>query len=198
VIVKEYSGIRVENDLSIELIPEEKSPGLRTAPAIYFIEILREDPVQAPQLPPKSRLLSVNKATSLITEAQSLMEQGSYAGALDHFHEALQAAPLSSLKIRALAKIAEISKPESLTYLTPYCRDTEPVLWNYRPPSEELQNAAFRAFLAISAEVAREDKPKALRMLKFALRRNGEGELRDEVAKRLADLGVQVADERNP
>ena len=42
-IVHEFSGIRVKNDLALELVPKQPDPDAHHAPVINFVEVIRED-----------------------------------------------------------------------------------------------------------------------------------------------------------
>jgi len=50
-VVKEFKGIRVENDLVLELVPKSAEPQVNQAPIINFIEVIREDAGEIASLP---------------------------------------------------------------------------------------------------------------------------------------------------
>jgi len=139
---------------------------MANAPIINFIEVMRED--RAVDLE-RRKALSPGKVAVLLDEAEGEFRRGNYNKALAKFHLILDVAPSEHFKQRALEGMAAIGSLESLSRITKYCRDVEPILWNYKEPDTELKNSALKVFIAVANNIAKSDKQKAIRMLNYAL-----------------------------
>ncbi|UCE04661.1 MAG: PQQ-binding-like beta-propeller repeat protein [bacterium] len=193
-IIKEFNGIKVENILTLVFSSEQENPTIAEAPLINFIEVIREDAaeisVEHKYVPPITNI----EAKSLLTSAESELNKKNLEKALEKYHTVLDAAPTVELKKDALEGMANIQSPESLTKLARYCRDLDPILWNYRAPDTELKNSATKVYIGIANNIARSDKQRAIRMLNHALTITSQ-DTRKQVVTSLQTLGIDVIDE---
>lgn len=168
-LIKEFKGIKVENVLLIEMTSKEKNPTLSQAPMMNFIEVIREDVAESPEDLKPARLMTINRADALLREASWELSYRNYKKAMEKYHEVLDAAPTLKLKRQAIRGMAAIGSPESLSRLARYCRDLDPILWNYKDPDLELLNNAALALIAIANNTAKQDKERAVKILNNAL-----------------------------
>lgn len=192
-LIKEFKGINVENILSVELIPKDSNPTMSQAPIINFIEVLREDVAKISEI--SEPLLSITKsyAEALLKEAKTEFVKKNYANSLDKYHIVLDAAPSVNLKQMALEGMASIGSPDSLSRIAAYCKDTAPILWNYKEPKQELNNKAAEVLIAIAANTAKSDKQKAIKMFKNALA-NANEKTYKKAFESLKNLDVKLDD----
>lgn len=192
-LIKEFNGINVENILSVELIPKDSNPTMSQAPIINFIEVLREDVAKISEISEPLLSITRNYAEALLKEARAEFVKKNYANSLDKYHIVLDAAPSVNLKQKALEGMASIGSPDSLSRIAAYCRDTAPILWNYKEPKQELNNKAAEVLIAIAANTAKKDKQKAIKMFKNALV-NASDDTYKKVIETLKKLGVKLDD----
>jgi len=188
-IIKEFHGINVENNLTIELTSKEESPSIDQAPVINFIEVLREDEGQ--ETAKSVRPISKNRAESLLQEADIELSRKRYGRALEKYHTVFDASSIISFKQWALEGMVVIGSPKSLNKIARYCRDTEPILWNYREPNPVLKNSATKVFIAVANTIAKTDKQKAVKMLNYALS-IANFDNRKQVVASLKRLGIEI------
>ncbi|TEU03523.1 MAG: methyltransferase domain-containing protein, partial [Candidatus Aminicenantes bacterium] len=190
-VIKEFKGIHVENVLTIELSLKKENPTIGEAPLINFIEINREDVDKDLETVKPVRSITKNRAESLLQEADIELSRKRYGKALDKYHAVFDASPIISFKQWALEGMAVIGSPKSLTRIARYCRDTEPILWNYNEPNPVLKNSATRVFIAVANNTAKIDKQKAVKMLNYALS-IANFENRKQVLASLERLGIEI------
>lgn len=193
-VIKELREIKVDNFLELEFIAKNEDPDMSEAPLVNFIELTRDDleSIKTAKLPEP---ITVNAAKVMLRTAESAMEKKEYETALEKYHTVLDAAPSKDLKLLALEGLETIKSSKSLGGLAKYCRDDDPILWNYQGPDQDLQNSAFKVFIAIANEIAQSDKAKAARMLKYALKVQDET-LHKQVVGNLKELGFVIEDEK--
>ncbi|MCK4646878.1 MAG: PQQ-binding-like beta-propeller repeat protein, partial [Candidatus Aminicenantes bacterium] len=191
-VIKEFKGIDVENVLTIELTSKEMNPTVDQAPIINFIEVIRED---VPEAAVPARPVSRSKAETSLRKARLELGKNNFKKALELYHAVFDTAPTVSQKSRALEGMAAVGSSESLGRIARYCRDTEPILWNYKKPNPMLKNNATKVFIAVANNFARTDKQKAVKMLNHALKiANLEG--RRQVVASLKQLGIEIYGEK--
>ncbi len=190
-VVKVFKGTPVKNTLIVEFLTGNDSPNLQQAPVVNFIEIVREGEQRAEKVKKPVRILNEDMTRALVQQARTDLSRSNHAEALDKFHAVLDGAVSEDMILKALEGISAIKSRKSLSRLVRYCRDTAPILWNYREPADELKNAATGAFVAIALQTAKTDEDKAVRMLKYALTIVPE-KSRNDVIKNLQKLGVAV------
>lgn len=143
-IIKEFKGIDVEDILSIELIPETFINEVSKAPVINFIEVIRED------APEKKSILVADEA-------------------LNKYHKILKESTGKGLKIKALEGMEAIASIKSLPEIKKYCKNPDPIMWDYKEPDLEVVDAAIKVFIAIANNLVNEDKEKAEKMLAHSI-----------------------------
>ena len=168
-VVKEFRRVHVESNLLIELSSKKADPTLEGAPLINFIEAEREDAEE--QLRPAKPVtpISASRAESLLQQADQELSWRRYERALDKYHTVFDASSSISMQQWALEGMAVVGSPKSLSRIARFCRDTEPILWNYQEPNPVLKNSATKVFIAVANNTAKTDKQKAVRMLNYAL-----------------------------
>ena len=191
-IIQEYNHIPVQNNLVIEFSSGKKTAQLSEAPLINFIEVIREDSTGATPLVRHARTMSENKARTLLARAKRLLDENNNEKALQLYNQVFDAVSLHSLKIKALHGMARIGSPSSLRKIAPYCKDTAPILWDYAPPDSQLSAEAIKVHIAIAKNIAKTDRAKAIRMLKYDLNLVNKSDLRFSVIARLKYLGVDT------
>ncbi len=188
-VIKEFQGINVKNNLTIELSSKEENLSLDHAPVINFIEVLRED--EEMEIEKQGRPMAKNRAETLLQEADIELSRRRYGRALEKYHAVFDASSVISFKQWALEGMAAVGSPKSLNRIARYCRDTEPILWNYKEPNPILKNSATKVFIAVANNTAKTDKPKAVQMLNYALS-IANFENRKQVVSSLKRLGVEI------
>jgi tetratricopeptide (TPR) repeat protein len=163
------------------------------APLINFIELTRDD-IEIAESEKLPNLIKANEAREMLRAAEIELERKEYEAALTKYHMVLDAAPSSDLKQLALKGMESIKSSKSLSRLAKYCRDDDPILWNYQEPDPELQNSAYRVFIAIANDTAESNRDKAIRMLKQALKVQDKN-LYEQVASSLKKLDVVIEGE---
>jgi len=177
-LVKEFKNIPVLNTLKLELRSNQSTPSESEAALINFIEIIRQDPIIIAEA--KNNQISDAEANKLLKKAKGPGLEKTEA--LACFHNVLEAAQKDELKIRALEGMREIADPSSLTRISRYIRDTEPVLSEYQEINVELKDLAVEVYIAIALKES--DKQITERMLQYALAFSSE-EMKASIEKRL-------------
>ncbi|TET23246.1 MAG: methyltransferase domain-containing protein, partial [Candidatus Aminicenantes bacterium] len=193
VVIKEFNGIKVENVLAVELVSKDSNPTISQAPIINFIEVLREDVAKISEISEPLSPITKSYAEALLKEAKTEFIKKNYTNSLDKYHIVLDAAPSVNLKQQALEGMASIGSPDSLSRIAAYCRDTAPILWNYKEPKQELNNKAAEVLIAIAANTAKSDKQKAIKMFKNALA-NANEKTYKKAFESLKNLDVKLDD----
>lgn len=187
-IIKEFPGISVAHMLRIELIPQSEKPNLKNAPIINFIQAVREDNLSiAPRAGQEKAVLSPGECRRLLTKAQALLSENKKQEALNLIYSILEQSSQKSFKKEALKRIAAIADPHSLPFIAPFCRNTDPIIRDYRDLDQDLKKSATRAFIAIADRIAKKDREKSFRMLNRAMAFTSPDDLAtmEEIASRL-------------
>lgn len=190
-VIKEFKGIRVKNVLTIELTSKETNPTMDQAPIINFIEVIREDVEESLESAKPVSPITRNYAETLLQEAKMEFGKKKYEKALEKYHAVFDAVPAVKLKRLALEGMAAIGSPKSLSRIARFCRDTDPILWNYKKPNPVLKNSATKVFIAVANNTTKTNKQKAIKMLNHALT-IANFESRKEVVASLKKLGVEI------
>ncbi|MBA7565518.1 Outer membrane protein assembly factor BamB [subsurface metagenome] len=164
-IVKEFKNIPVDNILKVVMRSKKSTLTASEAPLINYIEIIRQDPIQITEIQKKP--ISETYAIKLLETAKDPDLEKTKA--LVYLHNVLNAAQTNDLKYQALEGMKKIADPSSLTQISCYIRDTDPVLSEYQETSEELKNLAAEVYVAIAGNLMLTDKQKGARMLQYAL-----------------------------
>ena len=167
-VIKEFRNIRVDNTLLIEFSSKEDDPSLQEAPLINFIEVQSED-VEPSKTARPVRPISMSRAESLLQQADQELSWKRYERALERYHAVFDASSAISMKQWALEGMAAVGSPKSLSRIVPFCRDTDPILWDYKEPNPVLRNSAVKVFITVANTTAKTDKQKAVKMLNYAL-----------------------------
>lgn len=168
-LIREFKGIEVKDVLAIEFSSKEENPTLDQAPIVNFIEVIREDSGESAEDTKPVPPMAFKRADVLLREASLEFSLRNPEKALAKYHDVLDAAPSMRFKRQAMKGLADIGSPKSLSRLARYCRDVDPILWNYKDPDLELQSNAAMALIAIANNTAKQDKEKAVKILKNAL-----------------------------
>ncbi|MBL7084302.1 MAG: hypothetical protein ISS41_11835, partial [Candidatus Aminicenantes bacterium] len=190
-VIKEFKGIKVQNILTIELSLNEKNTTIDQAPIINFIEVIREDDDEGLKGKKPVRPITRGFAETLLQEAKAELDKKQFDKALEMYHRVFDASSSINLKRRALEGMATIGSAESLSRITRFCRDTEPILWNYKRPSPILKNSATKVLIAVANNTTKTDKQKAIKMLNYALK-IASFENRKKIVGSLKKLGVEI------
>ncbi len=192
-VVKVFNGVEVAGNLKVELIPKAPKPTAAQAPVINYIEAVAEDVAQLVARTPKAaKSIPEDQAKPLLNAAKAKLDGKDRAGALRAYHEVFDGASSLPLKVAALAGMAAIGSPESLGRIAGYCKDVAPILRNYQDVPVELHSAATGVYTAIASNIASDDKPKALRMLRQAMEWTRSLDARQRVVGGFDGLGVQI------
>jgi len=192
-VVKEFRNIKVENVLKVEFLSKEGSPTLRQTPLVNFIEIIREDGAQDSDAEKPAGRMTISTAQTFLRDAKMELNRKKPERALEKYHAVLDAAPSVSLKLQALEGMKAIGSPLSLNKIARYCRDIDPILWNYKEPDSKLRYNAAEVLIAIANNTAKENKQRAINILNNALAVANALNAERERQRRLAE--VTPADE---
>ena len=97
-----------------------------------FIEIIREDGTQDSDAEKPAGRMTFSTAQTFLRDAKMELNRKKTERALEKYHAVLDAAPSVSLKLQALEGMKAIRSPLSLNKIARYCRDVDPILWNYK------------------------------------------------------------------
>jgi malectin (di-glucose binding ER protein) len=189
VVIEEFSGIKVENGLMVELVPKNASPTIAQAPILNTIQAIREDAEASEPI----KLLAKDEAESLLKTAKTEMDKKKALGA---YHAVFDAAPSADMKVQALEGMAAVGSPESLSRIARYCRTIEPILWNYKAPDAEVQDSAIKVCIAIANKMIEADKDRATVLLQSAIAVVSKEDTRQQIVDSLAALGIEVAENK--
>jgi outer membrane protein assembly factor BamB len=189
-VIKEFSGISVNNRLSLAFIPETTPPEMDQAPVINFIEIIREDAPAGPEPSHKEVSLNREEAAIVLAQASKELEGNQITEALEKYHMVLNSRISKRNKIKALEGMETIASIRSLPEIKHYCQSLDPVMWDYQEPDQELIDAAVKVYIAIARTVAKENKNLAIEMLNQALSLTTDVTARKRAVHTLSDLGV--------
>jgi outer membrane protein assembly factor BamB len=191
-VIKEFKGINVEDNLTVEFIPKTPNPSMTQAPLINFIEVIREDVAEVSEAPEPVKPIEASEAEAKLKAAKADLDRKNYEIALKMYHTVLDAAPSVELKLQALEGMADVGSPESLSRIERYCRDISPILWDYEVPDPKLTDAAILVYAAIASNMSDVDRQKAIKMLEHALAMVSGLEARQQVVTELEDLSMEV------
>lgn len=190
-IIKEIKGVAVENVVTIELVSASANPDINQAPAINFIEIIREDAPKPTEPAKDKNLLNTSQIQNLLVQAKEELGQKEFDKSLEKYQTVLNN-PTSSknYKIEALEGMRAIGSTKSLPAIKKYLQKLNPIMWNYKEPDEELINASVKVYLAVANNLGQREREKAINMLNrsFSLTRNLA--LRYIAIQNLKDLGT--------
>ncbi|MFC2156909.1 PQQ-binding-like beta-propeller repeat protein [Acidobacteriota bacterium] len=167
VVLKEFSGVPVENLLRIELVPAAQNPELDQAPLINFIQVERED---FPSPEKSAEVMSTRVAQDQLRKAQILLADDQTETALEVFHSVLDVSQDKQSKIRALRGMTRIASPASLEKIADYCRNVAPIIRDYKDQDQDLRKEATNVFLAIADRILETNRKMAIRMLDRAMK----------------------------
>ena len=98
VVIKEFSNIKVENNLKIEFAAKSSHPKVEQAPIINFIEIIREDISTIAETESAKPFLENSKINKYLQTAKIELANKNYEKALDLYHVAFDATSSLPLK----------------------------------------------------------------------------------------------------
>jgi len=192
-VVKVLNGVEVAGNLKVELIPKAPKPTAAQAPVINYIEAVAEDVAQQVARTPKTdKSLPEGQAKSLLNAAKTKLGQKDLAGALRVYHEVFDGASSVPMRVAALEGMGAIGSPKSLGRIASYCKNVAPILRDYQDVPAELHSAATDVYTAIASNVASDDRPKALRMLRQAMKLTRSLAARQRTVGCFDRLGVQI------
>jgi len=195
-LIKEFNGIKVENNLMVELVPKTPHRGQETnttqAPMLNFIEAIREDVGKITESPETIKPLKGSDAENLLKSAKAELNKKNYETALEIYHTVFDGTDSAEFKLQALKGMADIGSPKSLSRIAKYYKDTSPILWDYRLPSPELIASAGKVYAAIANNMTKVDEQRAIKMLNHALAIASGLDTHQQLVDSLENLGVEV------
>ncbi|MFC2125744.1 malectin domain-containing carbohydrate-binding protein, partial [Bacteroidota bacterium] len=157
VLIKEFKGINVVNNLLLELVPEITDPEVNQAPVINFIEVIREDTPGTSEPSEEDRIIYAGEAKKILVNAGIEYEDKDFENALNKYHMVLQGSTIKELKMNALEGMEKIASHKSLPVIKKYCQKLDPIMWDYKEPDQELLDAADRVYTAIASNLPKEE-----------------------------------------
>ena len=149
-LIKEFKGINVVNNLSLELVPEKLNPEVSQAPVINFIEVIREDTPGKSEPSEEIRIITASEAAKMLENAGKEYDDKDFENALSKYHMVLKASTMKEFKMKAFEGMEAIASVQSLPEIKKYCQNLDPIMWDYKEPDQELVDAANRVFDAIA------------------------------------------------
>jgi len=189
-VIKEIKGVNVTNFLKLELVPANANPDFKNAPAINFIEVMREDKSGSGEPFIAKEQLSISQIQNLLAQAKEELGKNNLDGSREKLEIVLNSkASTKNDKLEALANLKVIGSSKSLPAIKKYLQKLNPVMWNYKEPDGELTDAAVKVYLAIATKLGDEKDNSAVNMINrtFSLTRNFD--IRYTAIKELKDLG---------
>jgi len=163
-LIEEFKGIKVDDNLVVELVPKALSPTMTQAPIINFIEIIRDDVAEV-DTAQTIRVLDNGEAQSMLASAQKELEEGNKEAALEKFHSVFDAASSLVHRKQALKGMAAIGDFSSISRIAVYCNKPSSNVWDYyEVPDPELRTDALKVYEAITMNMKEIDEQKAVRM----------------------------------
>ncbi len=190
VVIKEFKGIEVENDLMLELVSDKTAPKMDEAPVINFVEIVREEDEVVFKIEDKGFVLSGTNFNGLLKKGDKERLAGDNETALDLYHRVFKQSPSTKTKEKALKGMAAIGSPESLPVIENTVRQTSPIYWDYKEPDPAFIDEAISVYVAIANNLAPSNPKKAKIMLANAAEVANGFDLKDEILENLVSLGV--------
>jgi len=148
-VIKEFKGIAVEENLSVELIPAVSDPDMEQSPVINFIEVIREDTPAQPEPSEAVKVIYLTEAKKLLQEAEKARGMKKYEDALTKYHRVLEGGTAKEIKLKALEGMESIAHEKSLPVIKKYCQNLDPIMWDYKEPDQEVVEAADKVYMAI-------------------------------------------------
>lgn len=189
VVIKEFRGIPVESQLRLELVPRGFNPEFEEAPVINFMEIIREDTTAAAKNVVPGIQLKPNERLQYFQQAEAQFAQKNFEAALKNYHVILQSNPAPEMRQKVLSRLAVIGSPGSLPHIEKYLRISNPIFWDYQPPTNELIDQVVAVYLAIAKNLAPENPAKAEAMLTKAAELATDFSLSDRIVAALMQFG---------
>ena len=84
------------------------------------------------------------------------MNNKDFEMALNRYHRVLKGTDSENFRMKALEGMESIASPQSLPEIKKYCQKLDPIMWDYKEPSDEIVDAANRVYLAITKNLAKE------------------------------------------
>jgi hypothetical protein len=190
VVVKEFKGVMVKDNLLVEFVSDVSTPTALEAPVLNFIKAVRDDKGSLAKTSTKP--MDKGRIEELLREAKMNMDNGNKEKALEIYHTVFDAAPSMELKQLALEGMSSIGSPKSLSRIASYCRDKDPIMWDYKSPDPKIKDEAIKVCVAIAKNVAKSDKEKAIDMLESVMNVVEESDTRQQITDSLEDLGVKI------
>jgi len=148
-LIKEFKGVHVEDNLSLELITKIEDPDIDQSAVINFIEVIREDIPEQPEPSEGVKAIYFTEAKKLLEEADKAFVMKDYDNALMKYHRVLEGSVAKEIKIRALEGMENLANDKSLPVIKKYCQNLDPIMWDYKEPDQEVVDAADRVYAAI-------------------------------------------------
>ncbi|MQY77941.1 MAG: hypothetical protein GH151_01905, partial [Bacteroidetes bacterium] len=189
-VIKEFEGVEVEDILKIELVPGIPNPEISHSPVINFIEVIREDITEKPEISEDVIILKPDETKKLLAQADEERNNKDFDMALEKYHTVLKGAPLKNDKMKALKGMEKIASTRSLLAIRKYCQKLNSIMWDYKEPDQELVDAAVRVYIAIARKLPEENKDRAIKMLNHSFSLTKNFTLRYLAISGLKDLGT--------
>jgi len=157
IVIKEFKGIHVVNNLSLELVPEITDSKVNQAPVISFIEVIREDTLRKSEVAEENRIIYASEAKKMLENAGKEYDEKDFENALNTYHMVLKGSAIKEFKMQALEGMERIASYKSLPVIKKYCQKLDPIMWDYKEPNQELVDAADRVYTAIVSNLANEE-----------------------------------------
>ena len=125
-VIREFKGVQVENNLSLELIPAIADADINQSPVINFIEVIREDIPKETDSSEKIKDIYLTEAKELLLEADKSCESKDVENALVKYHQVLEGSVSQKYKLRALEGMENLANEKSLPVIKKYCQNLDP------------------------------------------------------------------------
>jgi hypothetical protein len=169
-VIKEFTGIKVKDVLTVELDPKHEIPGLEEVPVIHYLEVIREDVENLPAATRGHTGSAVNQAKASLDAAKARLDRGDRDGALGLYCNVLMGDSSKGNKGKALDAMADLADPKILPHLVEFWQSSSSILSGYKPADPELLNGSVRVCLAVAGRLAGSDKSQAMDALDSTLR----------------------------
>jgi outer membrane protein assembly factor BamB len=189
-VIKEFKGVEVKDILKIELVPDIPNPEINNSPVINFIEVIREDITEKPEISEDVILLEPVEAEKILAQADIERNNNDFDIALEKYHMVLKGTDSKEIKIKALEGMGIIASTRSLSEIKKYCQKLDPIMWDYKEPDQELVDAVIDVYIAIANNLVNEDKERAIKMLNHTFSLTRDFTLRYLAISSLKDIGT--------
>jgi len=165
-VVKEFTGIEIDNDLVVEFMAHSDEASPANAPLLNWIEVIREDVENLAAWTMGAEINGKMSAEEILagTEAMHLTTGDKYKDSiLSEYHMVFSSLTAPELTMRALDGMEKFADPKSLPHIKACWEHSKTILSGYKAVQPDVLNGTVRVCLAIAEKMKDgEERKRAL------------------------------------